>query len=44
MATGSGKSLVLIKMIEYLYYLQSKDLIPKKDIMLLLPRSSDHTV
>ncbi|NLX70822.1 MAG: DEAD/DEAH box helicase family protein [Clostridiales bacterium] len=42
MATGSGKSLVLIKMIEYLYYLQSKDLIPKKDIMLLLPR--DHLI
>ncbi|HHY09681.1 MAG TPA: DEAD/DEAH box helicase family protein, partial [Firmicutes bacterium] len=38
MATGSGKSLVIIKMIEYLYYLQARDLIPKKDIMLLLPR------
>ncbi len=38
MATGSGKSIVLIKIIEYLYYLQSKGLIPKKDIMLLLPR------
>lgn len=42
MATGSGKSLVLIKMIEYLHYLQSKNLIPKKDIMLLLPR--DHLI
>lgn len=38
MATGSGKSLVLIKMIEYLKYLQDEKLIPEKDIMLLLPR------
>jgi superfamily II DNA or RNA helicase len=38
MATGSGKSLVLIKTIELLDYLQSQNLIPKKEIMLLLPR------
>ncbi len=38
MATGSGKSLVLIKTIELLDYLQSQRLIPKKEIMLLLPR------
>ena len=38
MATGSGKSLVLIKTIELLDYLQSQGLIPKKEIMLLLPR------
>jgi type III restriction enzyme len=38
MATGSGKSFVLIKTIELLDYLQSQDLIPKKEIMLLLPR------
>lgn len=38
MATGSGKSLVLIKTIELLDYLQSQGLIPKKEVMLLLPR------
>jgi hypothetical protein len=38
MATGSGKSLVLIKTIELLDHLIDKGLIPKKDIMLLLPR------
>ena len=38
MATGSGKSLVLIKTIELLDYLGSQGLIPKKEIMLLLPR------
>lgn len=38
MATGSGKSVVLIKTIELLDYLQSHELIPKKEIMLLLPR------
>jgi superfamily II DNA or RNA helicase len=38
MATGSGKSVVLIKTIELLDYLQNKKLIPKKEIMLLLPR------
>jgi len=38
MATGSGKSLVLIKTIELLDYLQSQKLIPQKEIMLLLPR------
>ena len=38
MATGSGKSLVLIKTIEVLDYLQQQKLIPQKEIMLLLPR------
>ncbi len=38
MATGSGKSLVLIKTIEVLDYLQQQKLIPEKEIMLLLPR------
>ena len=38
MATGSGKSLVLIKTIELLDYLQTKNLIDKREIMLLLPR------
>ena len=39
MATGSGKSIVLIKVIELLNYMQCSNLIPKKDIMLLLPRT-----
>ncbi len=38
MATGSGKSLVLIKTIELLDYLQSQKLIPQKETMILLPR------
>ena len=38
MATGSGKSLVLIKTIELLDYLQNQKLIPQREIMLLLPR------
>lgn len=37
MATGSGKSLVLIKIIQLLDYLQKQEIIPKKDIMILLP-------
>ena len=37
MATASGKTLVMVKMIEVIDYLQSKGLIPKKDIMVLLP-------
>ncbi len=37
MATGSGKTLVLTKMIEILDYFQRKKLIPRKDIMVLLP-------
>jgi len=37
MATGSGKTLVLIKTIEYIDYLMTAGLIPKKEIMLLLP-------
>ena len=39
MATGSGKSIVLIKVIELLDYLQRLNLIPNKEIMLLLPRA-----
>ncbi len=38
MATGSGKSLVIIKTIELLDYLQSQKLIPEREMMLLLPR------
>jgi superfamily II DNA or RNA helicase len=38
MATGSGKSIVLIKTIELIDYLQSQGLIPKREILLLLPR------
>ena len=38
MATGSGKSIVLIKAIEILDFLQSQGFIPKREIMLLLPR------
>ncbi|MDR0800237.1 MAG: DEAD/DEAH box helicase family protein [Endomicrobium sp.] len=38
MSTGSGKSIVLIKTIELLDYLQRQNLIPRKEIMLLLPR------
>ncbi len=37
MATASGKTLVLTKMIEILDYFQRKNLIPRKDIMILLP-------
>ncbi len=38
MATASGKTILIIKLIEILNYLQEKNLIPKKDILLLLPR------
>lgn len=38
MATGSGKTLVLIKTIEHINNLMSQDLIPKREIMLLFPR------
>ncbi len=37
MATASGKTLVLTKMIEILDYFQRKNLIPRKDVMVLLP-------
>lgn len=37
MATASGKTLVLVKMIEIIDYFMQKSLIPKKDIMILLP-------
>ncbi|MDW7973202.1 MAG: DEAD/DEAH box helicase family protein [Thermodesulfovibrio sp.] len=38
MATGSGKTVVIIKLIELLIELMSKDLIPKKDILFLTYR------
>jgi len=38
MATGSGKTLVIIKLLEELYQLASNDLIPKNDILLLSPK------
>ena len=38
MATGSGKTLVIVKLIEQLYQLASKDFIPKNDILLLAPK------
>ena len=38
MATGSGKTLVLIKTIEHLDYLMNKGLIPKKEILILMPK------
>ena len=38
MATASGKTILIIKLIEVLNYLQEKNLISKKDILLLLPR------
>jgi hypothetical protein len=38
MSTGSGKSIILIKTVELLDYLQKQNLIPRKEIMLLLPR------
>lgn len=38
MATGSGKTYVLLKSIEYLYNLMENNIIPKKDILLLLPK------
>lgn len=40
MATGSGKTLVLIKTIEHINYLMELGLIPKKEIMLLLPKDN----
>jgi superfamily II DNA/RNA helicase len=38
MATGSGKTLVMIKLIEVLANLINKNLIPKKDILILAPK------
>ena len=38
MATGSGKSLVIIKTIEILDHFMNLELIPKKEMMILLPR------
>ena len=38
MATGSGKSLVIIKVIELLNHLKNENLIPNNDILLLMPR------
>ena len=40
MATASGKTIVLIKVIEYISYLKEKGLIPNYDIMLLLPKEN----
>lgn len=37
MATGSGKSIVMIKLIEVLYTLVRKNYIPQKDILILAP-------
>ncbi|MEA3353357.1 MAG: DEAD/DEAH box helicase family protein, partial [Campylobacterota bacterium] len=37
MATGSGKSIVMIKLIEILYQMVSKDYIDKNDILILAP-------
>ena len=37
MATGSGKTLVMIKLIEYLHHLKKHGLIPPHNIMLLAP-------
>ena len=38
MATGSGKTLVLIKLIEFLHQLATYDHIPKNDILILAPK------
>jgi len=40
MATASGKTIVLIKVMEYISYLKEKGLIPDYDIMLLLPKDN----
>lgn len=37
MATGSGKSLIIIKLIELLYKLMIQEIIPTKKVMLLIP-------
>jgi len=38
MATGSGKTIVIIKLIETIKYLQKQNLLPNYDILLLFPR------
>ena len=38
MATGSGKTLIIVKLIELLYYLMENNKIPKKDILFLTYR------
>lgn len=38
MATGSGKTIVIIKLIEAINYLQAQKLLPQYDIMILFPR------
>lgn len=38
MATGSGKTLVLVKLIEFLHQLATYDHIPKNDILILAPK------
>ncbi len=40
MATGSGKTLVMVKLIEFLHRLQQNGCIPKRNILILAP--SDH--
>ena len=44
MATGSGKSLVIIKVIELINQLKNENLIPKNDILLLMPRLPYRTI
>jgi hypothetical protein len=38
MATGSGKTLVMVKLIELLHYLMKKKFIPQRDILILAPK------
>jgi len=38
MATGSGKTLVLVKTIEHIDYLMAQGLIPEKEILILMPK------
>ena len=42
MATGSGKTLVMVKLIEYLHQLKERSEIPPHDILVLAP--SDHLI
>ena len=42
MATGSGKTLVMVKLIEYLHRLQERGEIPPRNILVLAP--SDHLI
>lgn len=38
MATGSGKTLIMVKLIELLHYLMKEELIPRKDVLILAPK------